>query len=105
MIFSRSWFNISTPSRRRYACCHCQRALYLSQRQSSQGRKRLAAAKLRLKQLGSVPNINEPIAEKRKWKHGKRHQALCNQVQALEVKAKQTRFRKEIDIRTFGYHV
>jgi hypothetical protein len=72
---------------------------------SSQGRKRLAAAKLRLIELRSLPNINELIAQKPKWKHRKRHQALCNQVQALEAKAKQTRFRKEIDIRTFAYHV
>jgi hypothetical protein len=83
----------------------CHRARYLSQRQSSQGRKRLAAAKLRLKELGSLPNIDEPIAQKPKWKHRKRYQALCNQVQVLEAQAKQTRFRKEIDIRTFGYPV
>jgi hypothetical protein len=55
--------------------------------------------------LAAAPNINEPIAKKRKWKHRKRHQALCNQVQALEAKAKQTRFRKEIDIRTLAYQV
>jgi len=35
----------------------------------------------------------------------KRHQKLRNQVQALEAKAKQTHFRKQIDIRTFAYHV
>jgi hypothetical protein len=88
-----------------YACRFCHRARYLSQRQSSQGRKRLAAAKLRLTELGSVPNINQPIAQKPKRKHRKRHQAICNQIRALEAKAKQTRFRKEIDIRTLAYHV
>jgi len=39
------------------------------------------------------------------WKHKKRYQRLRNQAQALEAKAKQTRFRKDIDIRTFAYHV
>ena len=33
------------------------------------------------------------------------YQRICNEIQALEAKAKQTRFRKQIDIRTFGYHV
>jgi hypothetical protein len=40
-----------------------------------------------------------------KWKHTKRYQALRNQVQALDAKAKTRRFRKEIDTRTFAYHV
>jgi hypothetical protein len=40
-----------------------------------------------------------------KWKHHKRYQRLCNQVQALETQANRTRFRKKIDIRTFAYHV
>jgi hypothetical protein len=30
---------------------------------------------------------------------------IRNEIQALEAKAKQTRFRKDIDIRTFAYHV
>jgi hypothetical protein len=30
---------------------------------------------------------------------------LRNQVQELEAEGKQTRFRKQIDIRTFAYHV
>jgi hypothetical protein len=32
-------------------------------------------------------------------------EALLNQVQALEAQAKQTRFRKDIDVRAFAYHV
>jgi hypothetical protein len=67
-------------------------------------RKRLAAAKLRLK-LGGWPDIREPLPPKPKWKHHKRYQRLCNQVQALETQANRTRFRKKIDIRTFAYHV
>jgi hypothetical protein len=87
-----------------YACRYCHRAHYLSRRQSSQGRKRLAAAKLRLK-LGGWPDITEPLPPKPKWKHKRHYQRLRNQVQELEAQTKQTRFRKEIDIRAFAYHV
>jgi hypothetical protein len=40
-----------------------------------------------------------------KWTRRRTYQRICNEIQALEAKAKQTRFRKQIDIRTFGYHV
>jgi hypothetical protein len=39
-----------------------------------------------------------------KWKHKKRYHDLRNHVQALETKANR-RFRKEIDVRTFAYHL
>src|SRR5262245_36172073 len=39
-----------------YACRHCHRALYASQKNDQFGRKRLAATKLRL-ELGSFPDI------------------------------------------------
>jgi hypothetical protein len=42
-----------------YACRHCHRAQYLSQKQNIATRKRLQASKLRL-QLGGVPDIREP---------------------------------------------
>jgi hypothetical protein len=42
-----------------YACRHCHKAVYASQKNNQIGRKRLAASKLRL-QLGSWPDINEP---------------------------------------------
>jgi hypothetical protein len=87
-----------------YACRHCQRARYLSQRESSQGRKRLAACKLRL-ELGGWPDIRESLPPKIKWKHKKRYQHLRNQIQALEAMANRTPFRKQIDVRTFAYHV
>jgi len=63
-----------------------------------------STAKLRLK-LGGWRDIREPLPPRAKWKHKKCYQCLRNQAQALEAKAKQTRFRKEIDIRTFAYHV
>jgi hypothetical protein len=61
---------------------------------------RLAASKLRLK-LGGWPDIREPLPPKARWKHKKHYQKLRKQVQALEAQANQTRFRKQIDIRTF----
>jgi len=76
----------------------------LSQKQNTATRKRLAAAKLRLK-LGGWPDIREPLPPKAKWKHRNRYHRLRNQVQELETQAKQTRFRKQIDIRTVAYHV
>jgi hypothetical protein len=87
-----------------YACRRCHRALYLSQKNNQIGRKRLAAAKLRLT-LGGLPSTDEPIPLKAKWKHRKRYQRLRNQVQALESAIKPNRFRKPIDIRIFAYHV
>jgi hypothetical protein len=86
-----------------YACRYCHRAQYLSQKQDTATRKRLTASKLRLK-LGGWPDIREAFPPKAKWKHKKRYQRLRNQAQALEAQAKQTRFRKDIDIRTFAYH-
>jgi hypothetical protein len=86
-----------------YACRFCHRAQYLSQKQNTATRKRLAATKLRLK-LGGWPDIRGPLPPKAKWKHKKRYLRLRNQAQALEAQAKQTRFRKDIDIRTFAYH-
>ena len=86
------------------ACRFCHRAQYLSQKRKTAGRKRLSAAKLRLK-LGGWPDIREPFPPRAKWKHKKRYQRLRNQAQELEAQANQTRFRKQIDLRTFAYHV
>jgi hypothetical protein len=63
-----------------------------------------SAAKLRLK-LGGWPHIREPMPSKPKWTRRRTYQRSRNEIQALEAQAKQTRFRKEIDIRTFDYHV
>jgi hypothetical protein len=87
-----------------YACRVCHRAQYLSQKQKTASRKRLSAAKLRLK-LGGWPDIREPMPSKPKWTHRRTYQRIRNEIHALEAKAKHTRFRKEIDIRTFAYHV
>src|SRR5262249_44603148 len=87
-----------------YACRFCHQAQYLSQKQKTASRKRLSAAKLRLK-LGGWPDPHEPLPQRAKGKHRQRHQRLCNQIQALEAQANQTHFRKQIDVRTFAYHV
>src|SRR5262245_5252943 len=86
-----------------YACRYCHRAQYLSQKQKTASRKRLSAAKLRLK-LGGWPDIREPMPSKPKWTRRKTYQRIRNEIHALEAKAKQTRFRKQIDIRAFAYH-
>jgi len=86
-----------------YACRHCHKAVYASQKHDQNGRKRLAACKLRLK-LGGLPDINDIFPNKAKWKHRKRYQQLRNTAQALEAKAKRTRFRKHINTSIFAYH-
>src|SRR5262249_27139558 len=87
-----------------YACRYCHKAVYVSQKYGHFSRKRLAACKLRLK-LGGWPDTHEPLPAKLKWKHKKRYQRLRNQAQALEAQVSRTRFRKQIDIRAFAYHV
>jgi hypothetical protein len=84
------------------ACCHCHNAVYVSQRHDTEGRKRLTACKLRL-ELGSLPDINEPLAPKPKWKHRKTYQRLRSEIQALEAKTRQ--FKKPLEPRLFAYHV
>jgi hypothetical protein len=87
-----------------YACRFCHRAQYLSQKQKAASRKRLTAAKLRLK-LGGWPDTREPIPSKPKWTRRRTYQRIRKEIEALETQANQTRFRKDIDIRTFAYHV
>jgi len=87
-----------------YACRHCYRALYASQHNDQFGRKRLAAAKLRLA-LGSIPDSNEPMPSKPKWTGRRTYQHIRHEIQALEAKAKPRRFRKPISTQLFAYHV
>jgi len=69
-----------------YACRFCHRAQYLSQKQKTASRKRLAATKLRLK-LRGWPDIREPMPSKPKWTRRRTYQRICNEIQALEAKA------------------
>jgi hypothetical protein len=88
-----------------YACRHCHRALYASQKNNQLGRKRLAAAKLRLVELGGLPDINEPFPPKPKWTRRRTYQRIRNEIQALEADAKTRRFRKPMATQLFAYHV
>src|SRR5262245_29105676 len=87
-----------------YACKACHRAVHMCQRQSSRGRKRLRACKLRLDH-GGWPDVNEPLAPRAKGKHHKTYQRLRGQVQALETAIGSKRFRRPLDTRIFAYHV
>ena len=87
-----------------YKCRGCQKAIYTSQRINSQGRKRLTACKLRL-ELGGFPDINEPLPLKPKWTRRRTYQRLRSEIQALEAKAKNRRFKKPIATQLFAYHV
>src|SRR5262245_4290096 len=87
-----------------YACRYCHRALYASQKNNQIGRKRLAAAKLRLA-MGGWPDIREPFPPKPKWTRRRTYQRIRNEIQALEVKAKTRRFRKPLSTQVFAYYV
>jgi len=88
-----------------YACRYCHRAAYASQKNNQIGRKRLAASKLRLLQLGGWPDIREPFPPKPKWTRRRTYQRIRNKIQALEVKAKTRRFRKPLSTQLFAYHL
>src|SRR5262249_46197155 len=88
----------------RDACKACPRAVHLCQRQSSRGRKRLRACKLRL-DLGGWPDVNEALAPKARGKHRRTYQRLRGQVQALEAAIGSRHFRRPLDMRIFAYHV
>jgi hypothetical protein len=87
-----------------YACCHCHRALYASQKYNQTGRKRLQASKLRL-QLGGFPDIREQLPAKPKWRRRKTYLRIRNKIQALEATAKTQEFKKPLNSQLFAYHV
>src|SRR5262245_20703626 len=87
-----------------YACRRCHRALYASQKNNQFGRKRLAACKLRL-ELGGLPDINEPIAAKARWKQRQNYNEARKQLDKLEVPINEHRFKKRLGTQLFAYHV
>jgi hypothetical protein len=87
-----------------YACRHCHKAVYASQKNNQIGRKRLQASKLRL-QLGGLPAICEPMPSKPKWTRRRTYQRIRTEIQALEAQAKRRHFRKPLAIQLFAYHV
>ena len=87
-----------------YACRVCHRAQYLSQKQNTTTRKRLAASKLRL-QLGGLPDINEPVPSRPKWKHHRTYNKARKELDKLEAPIKAHRFKQPLNTRLFAYHV
>ena len=45
------------------------------------------------------------MPSKPKWTRQPAYRRIRNEIEELEAKAKQVRFRKQIDIRTFAYHI
>jgi hypothetical protein len=86
-----------------YACRHCHKALYASQKHNQDGRKRLQASKLRL-QLGGFPDISEPMPTKPKWKHHRTYNNARKQLDNLETPIKRYRFGKPLSSELFAYH-
>jgi hypothetical protein len=87
-----------------YACRHCHRLAYASQKYNQVGRKRLQASKLRL-QLGGFPDISEPVPSKPKWTRHRTYQRMRNEIRSLEAKVKTRRFTKPLSTQLFAYHV
>src|SRR5262249_40269644 len=88
-----------------YACRHCHKAVYASQKYDKIGRKRLQASKLRLTRLNGLPDINEPMPSKPKWKHRRTYNKARKQLDKLEAPIKAYRFRKALSTQLFAYHV
>jgi hypothetical protein len=85
-------------------CRYCHGIQNASRQRDHNGRKRLAASKLRLK-LGGWPNIEEPLPPKPKWQRKHTYRRITNKIQALERKAKTQHFQKPLDTKLFAYHV
>src|SRR5262245_50631344 len=77
-----------------YACRHCHKAVYASQKYDQIGRKRLQASKLRLTRLNGLPDINEPMPSKPEWKHRRTYNKARKQHDKLEAPIKAYLFRQ-----------
>ncbi len=86
------------------ACKDCYGIQYASRQRDHNGRKRLAASKLRL-QLGGLPDITEPLPAKPKWTRRRTYQRITKEIQALEANTKTQRFRKPLSTQLFAYHI
>jgi hypothetical protein len=87
----------------RYACKHCHRAQYVSERQSKAGRRLWKAAKKRI-EINSIPSRFHNISPKAKGRHSKRYARLVQEIQHLEQQAKHSRI-KDFDIKALAYHL
>jgi hypothetical protein len=87
----------------RYACKHCHRAQYVSERQSKAGRKLWKAAKKRI-EINSIPSRRHSLSPKTKGKHRKKYARLIAEIQHLEQQAIHSRI-KDFDIKALAYHL
>jgi hypothetical protein len=87
----------------RYACKHCHRAQYVSERQSKAGRKLWKAVKKRI-EIDSIPSRFHSLSPKAKGKHRKKYARLVAEIQHLEQQAKHSRV-KDFDIKALAYHL
>jgi hypothetical protein len=87
----------------RYACKHCHRAQYVSERQSKAGRELWKAAKKRI-EIDSFPSRFYDLSPKAKGRHHKKYARLVAEIQHLEQQAKQSRI-KDFDIKALAYHL
>ena len=87
----------------RYACKHCHRAQYVSERQSKAGRQLWKAAKKRI-EIDSFPSRFHSLSSKPKGKHRKKYARLVAEIQHLEQQAKHSRI-KDLDIKALAYHL
>jgi hypothetical protein len=78
-----------------YACRHCHKAVYTSQKHDQNGRQRLAASKLLL-QLGGLQIFANQRLPSPNGTRRRTYQRIRNEIQALEATAKTRRFRKPI---------
>jgi hypothetical protein len=87
----------------RYACKHCHRAQYVSERQSKAGRRLWKAAKKHI-EIDSFPSRFHSLSSKPKGKHHKKYARLVAEIQHLEQQAKHSRI-KDFDIKALAYHL
>ena len=87
----------------RYACKHCHRARYVSERQSKAGRRLWKAAKKRI-EIDSFPSRFHSLSPKAKGRHSKKYARLVAEIQRLEQQAKHSRI-KDFDIKALAYHL
>ena len=86
----------------RYACRHCHKATYLSERVSHLQAKLWQAARLRI-QLNGLPNEYR-IPPRPRGQRRKTYFRLSDRIAQLEAKAHKAR-KRDIDPRLFSYHV
>jgi hypothetical protein len=85
------------------ACKGCHSS-YASRQRDHNGRKRLAAGKLRLS-LGGLPSLTEAIAPKAQWKHHTTYFKVRKQLDNLETPIKTHRFKKSLSTQLFAYSI